>query len=289
MTPGINGRIGPIFQGTEYEWDPINGERRFELWEAYPSSDLLGLMDSAKTAKIPHSLSEREGTGQLRIMVNSSEAGGGGENAEEPVDSWQVLGDEVSKSIFDHPGAIYFEHLSPGAMTRIKEIVADIKENGYTAAAVAVSISGDPLAVIDPDNNLAMRMIRLLLKDQDQYSEAHYVVRHSRTVSATYTGDTDDTFVGLIYTTAQLIAECTRSGLTTQIPTRLQSKINNIDGPSFLYSGSLLLPDRVSGYRWGWKKLPSSESTVAGNRVEITTDYVLDLWNVDFYYTQKPG
>ena len=56
------------------------------------------------------------------------------------------------------------------------------------------------------------------------------------------------------------------------MPARLVYKIQNLPSPV-----------TVSGYLWGWRKLPSTETSAAGNRVEITTEYILDQWSTVLY------
>ena len=93
-------------------------------------------------------------------------------------------------------------------------------------------------------------------------AETKLVIRQIRIVGAT------------IYTTAQLLNEVTNPNLWSfPLPGRLQTKLQNIPAPA-----------GVANFLWGWRKLPSTEITVPGNFIEITTEYWLEHWST-FYYT----
>jgi hypothetical protein len=52
----------------------------------------------------------------------------------------------------------------------------------------------------------------------------------------------------------------------------LQNKINSIAAPPV-----------VDDLLWGWRKLPSTETTAANNRVDISTEYWLAAWSKLLY------
>jgi hypothetical protein len=47
---------------------------------------------------------------------------------------------------------------------------------------------------------------------------------------------------------------------------------------------NLVAPTAKTDYIWGWRKLPSTETTTSGNRVEITTEYWLEQWDIAIAY-----
>ena len=72
-----------------------------------------------------------------------------------------------------------------------------------------------------------------------------------------------------------LIAETTNAGSWVfPLPGRMAYKISNLAAPIV-----------ISGYLWGWRKLPSTETTAAGNRIDITTEYWLEQWSTFIYGT----
>jgi hypothetical protein len=47
----------------------------------------------------------------------------------------------------------------------------------------------------------------------------------------------------------------------------------------------LAAPPAQPDYLWGWRKLPSTETTTAASRIEITTEYWLEQWSLYYYQT----
>ncbi|MGN6552317.1 MAG: hypothetical protein ACTHLW_01090 [Verrucomicrobiota bacterium] len=130
-----------------------------------------------------------------------------------------------------------------------------------------------------PTSAKAKQLSREIKKGQDAYASPQYVLRHTTNCSANSTNNISDINVDRLYTTSQLISEASDATLWIQpIPTRLKNKILTIPTQS-------AAPTESSYYLWSWRKLPSTETLTANNRIEINTEYVLDLWSTLRYYT----
>ncbi len=102
-----------------------------------------------------------------------------------------------------------------------------------------------------------------------------YRLRHTSNIPARWNVSVADFNVEKIYTISQLIAECTGGGFIYPLPNYLSYKILHF------------VPDAVAAwtpyYVWGALKEKSDAQTAANNRVEITTEFLIDNINSNLY------
>lgn len=100
------------------------------------------------------------------------------------------------------------------------------------------------------------------------FMRGKYKLRHMSNIPARWNVSVADFNVEKIYTIAQLIGECTGSGFIYPLPNYLSYKILNF------------IPDNVAAwtpyYTWGALKEKSDAQTAVNNRVQITTEYLID-------------
>ena len=100
------------------------------------------------------------------------------------------------------------------------------------------------------------------------FMRGKYKLRHTSNIPARWNVSVADFNVERIYTISQLIAECTGSGFILPLPNYLAYKINNF------------VPDSVAAwtpyYTWGALKEKSDAQTAVNNRVEISTEFLID-------------
>jgi hypothetical protein len=95
-----------------------------------------------------------------------------------------------------------------------------------------------------------------------------YKLRHTANIPAQWNSSVADASVECIYTIPQLLAECSSSQFIYPIPNYLAYKINNF------------VPYPVAAwtpyYTWGALKEKSDAVTAVNNRVDVTTEYLID-------------
>jgi hypothetical protein len=254
----INGSLQPARQPIKVSYDPEHGLHIAVPWES-AGNNLGGLALAYQQQRVAY---EWEGTDRKSQLIASASGGQLG-IPDLSTDSWEILGNEIQKSLTEHPDVLAMEDAYPGTIGYIKRDL-DLYEQGLP--------NGDPA----PDPGafpMASSLYFALKRGATHFALGQYVLRHTTNVSNQYSQNVADFNIERIYTTSQLIAEVTNGNWTFPMPGRLVYKLQNLAAPT-----------AAGGYLWGWRKLPSTETTTAGNRVQITTEYWLEQWNVDFIY-----
>lgn len=251
-TPRINGTLEPVKQPTEYVFDPTRGYQRIDRWES-AGNNLWGIAAQMAALGIGYQFTPSAAKSVLIAQASGAEAG----QPEATTDTWQIVGNEIQKDLFEHPRAAALDGPT------IEKIRTNL-ENHKSPTTITPPFTGDAALVYD-----------LEFRGTTHYAVGQYVLRHTTNVSNSYAVNVSDVNVERIYTTAQLITECANpNSWAYPIPGRLQYKLQNITAPTVR-----------SGYLWGWRKLPSTETTAAGNRIEIVTEYWLEQWSTLIYST----
>lgn len=253
MTPRINGTLAPIAQDVEINYDPERGSTVQQRFES-AGDNLSGTAEAFANDRIGYSFTRSQSKSVL-VATYSDNASG---------DSWELLANELQKDACEHPKSLRIEELWPGTLARVRRDV-DLENRGEAVGSPAP----DPAAVAAGAGQLAY----LLLRGTTQYATSQYVLKHTTSVANTYDGNISDLNVERVYTPARLLYECLNRHLWTfPLPRRLEMKLRRLEPPQ----------DRV-GYVWGWRKLPSTETSAGQNRINITTEYWLEQWSTYLY------
>ena len=186
---------------------------------------------------------------------------------EEEAFLWELAGNDAQKSIFEHTKSLA---LTSKVLGVIRSSVAAVEAaEPADAAGVYSTATGDITTAAGVLQADALSLFDFLLNNQDSYLDPQYVLKLTRTVGSRFSPTAADNKVFRLYTTGEVLSEANTQA--TPVPSRLQAKVNAI-------------PARTStGYLWSWLKKPSTETQIAGGRIQITTEYVLELWATYFY------
>ena len=256
--PRINGTMNAVPQAPEVSFDPQRGQIISQKWQS--AGDGLAAVASAyANARIQYQWTKSQHKSVLVASASSSQVG----FPEVICDTWQILANEIQKDLKEFPGFQAMEASYPGTIgyvVRDAQLYLNGESVGFPAPAVgAMPYSG--------------YLFDLLIRGTSHYALGQYVLRHTTNVGNLYSANIADSNIERCYTTAQLLAEVQSPTLWTYpLPGRLVYKLQNIPTP---------VPQ--SHYQWGWRKLPSPETTSATNRIEITTEYWLEQWHVFLY------
>jgi hypothetical protein len=249
--PIITGTLAPVKQPTEYTFDPVKGYSFVERWES-AGDNLRGVAAQYASLRIPYNFIP---SGHKSVIIATSSQPEGGQT-EVTTDTWQILANEIQKSLREHPTFSQLEVTNPGEVGAMYAAAAnnDRPPNG--------SVSVTAVALYD-----------LLIRGVTHYALGQYVLRHSTNVSNGYGVNVADVNIEHVYTPVQLLLETQNATFwINPLPGRLAYKISNLSSPV-----------AKTGYLWGWRKLPSTETTGANNRVDITTEYWLEQWPTVLY------
>lgn len=248
----INGTLEPVKQPSEYVFDPTRGVQRVDRWES-AGDNLRGVAAAYLGLRVAYTFQPSAGKSVLVATASGPEAG----QPEITTDTWQIMANEIQKDLREHPKSLGI------SLPVLQQINSGIKAD-RDPATITPALTGD-----------ANTLYALLFRGTTHYALGQYVLRHTTNVSNSYGVNVADFNIDCLYTTSQLIAEASNGfSWAFPIPGRLVFKLQNIAPPT-----------SRAGYLWSWRKLPSSETTAAGNRVEITTEYWLEQWSTYAYPT----
>lgn len=201
-------------------------------------------------------------------------------------DRWELLTNESSDTIFANPlivgGATpvlnYNDRVVLSRATRDGGTLADAIDNCNADITDGNLIAPNPTnggtsdgKFQKPSSAAAAQLTIEVMKTQTEYERPTRVLRHTSYCSAGATYNSSVAGEELIYSPSQLLTEV-GSGWTYNLPGRLYSKIASIPTQ---YAPA----NEATYYTWGWLKRFSREAVLANFMVEVSTEYVLDLWS----------
>jgi hypothetical protein len=256
--PRINGTLAPVSKAPEVSYDPSRGQIISQQWES-AGDGLAGVASAYASSRIQYQWTKSRHRSRLVANASSSQLG----FPEVACDTWQILANEIQKDVKEFPGFRTMEASYPGTI-------------GYVVRDAQLYLEGKEPGTPAPDVDAMPEsgyLFELLTRGTSHYALGQYVLRHTTNVSNLYAANIADINIEKCYTTAQLLAEVQNGSLWTfPLPGRLAYKLQNIAAPA-----------AQTHYQWGWRKLPSPETTTANNRVEITTEYWLEQWHTFLY------
>ncbi len=278
--PAVRGNPGPIPQGFSYEYDPRDGIKTQKPLSGTLEA-MLGYSAQLQTARVPHSFQYNNETASAEIVITSGQLNDSDAEEEKPIDDWEVQGTEVSLDLFEHPKAQLLRKKVSDYPGLIK---ADVKayNEGETVAPYSESrpiLPGVPQGEVAGLNLIAQQLFDRLILGGTHYRREQYILSHTQVISTAYKKNIVDTNVLKILSpgaNGQLRQEITHATLTTKCPDRLIAKIEAAEtsqAPSAANYSAV-------NYFFGWLKSPSPERLIAGNKIQITTNYTLELWSL---------
>jgi hypothetical protein len=206
-------------------------------------------------------------------------------------DTWELLTNEATESIFSNPLIVGNESGGTGWMNDNDKVVLSYMARNNCTMAEAVSdlnamVNATPQSLNPPISGGAagspdqyqgvsdVRSIQIMLeiqKGQGEYENPTYVLRHTSYCSPTALYDSSIENVECIYTPAQLLTEV-GSGWTYNLPPRLYSKIAQIP---------VRYPPLTEAdyYVFGWLKRITREPQLSNFMISVETEYECNLWS----------
>jgi hypothetical protein len=213
-------------------------------------------------------------------------------------DSWELITDELTNTIFANPLIVgsslgwmnYNDKQILSYMARTNELNIGIAVSAINALAKVLSLNYPtagqggvvdattptgyafgPLSSVTSPTGKSQQILIEVLKGQTEYESPSYVLRHTSYCSPGALYNTSIAYTQQIYTTAQLLSEV-GSGWTYNLPPRLYSKIAGIPQ-------QYAAPDEANFYQWGFLKKITQETVLSNFMVEVHTEYALALWS----------
>lgn len=262
--PIFRGSFANFLQWETFDFDPQRGFIYRAEFRGIGQANMLALQAQYVAAGIAHRMRE-----QFDVFTLEAEDA----TQAYTIDTWQVVGNEESRDGFSHPKLINGITAASDDPDTIVAAMRQHLENGESTTQ----------AFDDPDSDLflapgiARKFYSLAVRGSDQYRHGQYVLRHTTNAPNRWSVNISDAGIDQIYTPSQLLTEVQdTSQWFFPLPGRLAYKISAIPVPTF-----------QTDYLWGWLKGASTETTAANNRVDITTEYILEQWPSTTYYEPK--
>jgi hypothetical protein len=242
-------------------WDPTRGYSELIDYRGLSQQSALDLFQTYIGLGVACEVVYEDDIAEVHINNSTQEI---------TIDSWEIVGDEAQSDFLLHPTM-----LSNLALEDIQELRQYLND-GLTSNQVFIMADWEDL-----QDTAIERIYAAVFNGQTEYLKQQYVLRHETSLSGRSKENIADVGVNQIYTIASLLSEVQDSSLWAfPLPERLAYKISNILPPYVPYGYSA-----PQNYVWGAFKSTSTESTVVNNRIQIRTDYTIDLINADAYAT----
>lgn len=284
---------GPVYRGTTQpviyrqtiRSDPNRGVVIDTWYSCISATNLIALYNQFQFNGVAVEFTTEGG----KVLLHATDA-----TLNNPVDSWELIGDSERKDLFQNPNWGSFAYGTVGSQVSENQMAAIrfYLENNTPAHGTGNPTTGGAFdapsgstADLSPlANTLVERAYSRYLSGNDEFeNDAYaggYVLKHTANIPNRWVGpfgvDLFNTNVGYIYSPANLLSEISSSQWTLPvgIGTYFYNKIQVL--------GSIQPPAK-SNYFWGWKKGRQTLDYAANNRLNVVQHYILEQWNTDDY------
>lgn len=202
------------------------------------------------------------------------------------LDTWQLVGSEDSISGLSHP--ILLNLISDNAVAWIISCISNPNQlEASTSGPTTQNQIIDQIIAQNTELNdlssanqeIVFDFIGDQMRGQTDFRQSQYVLRHSSNVPNNWViaAGLFQANVNCIYTAGLLGAEISNTAWSPPCPNLIYQVAVNIPNPYPATNAD------TAGYLWGWLKSTPTYTLAANNRIDISNDYTLALWNADYY------
>lgn len=266
----IRGTLSPLQQWWEANFDPSNGYVYRAEYQGFDLARMTTLSNYYTALGVAATLRYHAGVATLTLTDSTGEV---------VIDKWEMELEDERPSIFEN--LIFLSYVNASANPgRVVTMMRNALQNGDPLNSAWDTLSTDQnFVAASAGANLAK--LKQYFDDYNlgvtNFIRGKYRLRHTTNAPSRWQVNIADFNVERGYTIAQLLNEVQNTALwVLPLPGYLAYKITNY------YIESLGSPARAN-YSFGALKLRSNAVTAANNRIEICTDYIIDLLNTNLY------
>jgi hypothetical protein len=256
------GDTSPQLQKFTGRYSPTSGWSYDQEFSGLDPIQMQTLADIYRAVGCEYDLSYGDGKATLRTVDNRGNI---------TIDTWEIGVNHTSKSSLQNP--------NNGVALAYQEIIARALKDGEGLDAAVQALDDDMGGDVYPEDiktdPASMRLWKRMLNGQDTYNFDQYVLRHTTNASNRGYYNVADANVNKIYTYSQFLNEITNGGYW------FFPAPNEILGALSVIFGNLATPKPY--FLQGALKSGSPRSTAANNRINIVTEYAIDVWSSDEY------
>lgn len=290
----FRGRSDPIFQKWEIEFSPRNGGTTKFWYQGIDPNQMGALAQVAVEAGYSGTLSYQNSVATMTVQAsNTATVPGFTSPARDIVDKWEIAVDQEKPDLFENSNFLgLFTGLDAAYGVPISQQVAHVIRqvaggDGPTWPNLVTVLNGTPASDASGNPIMAGAATVFLgaiigafslfqavkyfaddfLRGRTSFLNGKNLLRHTTSAPNTYSANVADFNVQKIYSISQLLTE-TQNGALWILPL-----------PGYLAYKILTYPvpfPMPPNYVWGALKMRSGATTVARDRVEIVTEYLID-------------
>lgn len=262
--PTLRGSTDPFQQWLEESYDPSSGYTRRLEFRGLSLDKMLRTRNYYTAGGCTAVLRHQFGVSTLTITDPTRN---------ELIDKWELGVDEERPSIFENP--LFLDMLAQADVGGgdSRDLLTGLKKSLEQNDDWGTFVSDNLVSFGDVDDTLLRQYFTDYQLGVTNYLRGKYALRHTTNAPSRWDANIADFNVERIYTIAQLLNEVqSRSLWILPLPGYLAYKILNYE-----------VPASRSNYMWGALKKRSNAVTTANNRVDITTEYLIDAVNTNLY------
>jgi hypothetical protein len=296
----------PVLKSQDWDWDQSSGYTMDQQYDGFDVSAMVRLANWYNSYGVTSHLHLEGG----RATLITKDATGN-----YTIDKWEMAVDQSQPSIFEN--TLFNTLISDGTGTAAATVTDKSKvitmlrialenSNPTNSASAWNGLTQNPLITYETDgdgnvttssagnteaaeflaalgadftgNTAKMKQLKQYFDDYNlgvtNFISGRYTLRHTTNAPNRWSANVADFNVEKVYTIAQLLSEVQNANLwVLPLPGYLAYKIANYFIPNL----------RGKNYVWGALKERSSAVTAANNRIEITTEYLIDQINTNLY------
>jgi hypothetical protein len=252
----------PTLTSWRLEKDPTTGFKSVYTWEGSRAA-IFGLA-TLVTSDQKYVIDDTDKP-IYRLIISSPDSGAP-DVENDYVLEWELLGNDVEKSIYEHPNA---RVLGDKMLTAIKIAIKEVEDAALLNSSTVYAENETNLAAIavllGVSSANALLLFRLIVKGTTSFVASQYVLRRTQTISSRGQVTFSFSNVDKIHTAAQVLA-------SELVPAEVQFSIAAIPEPT-----------AQTGYSWGWLKKTPTIAQAAGRRFQCVQEYWLEQWSTFLY------
>lgn len=255
----------PLLVSVKMERDPVRGFSTIYTYEGDYRS-IYGLARQVR-ANQRYSIDDTDKP-LFRLTLQSPDAGVQ-ETASDYVRQFELLGNDVELSIYDHPTS---RSLGDAVLTAVKIGVKTVEDANTADAAAAVTTQTSAIRAVAGATNAdsAESLFKLLLKGTTSFVSSQYVLRRTQTVNSPVQVLINYAGIDRIHDSASVIQ------LELMQP-------NQLTIPIYFAITSIEVPTAQTGYAWGWLKKSPTVNAASNGKYTIAQEYWLAQWSTYLY------
>lgn len=188
--------------------------------------------------------------------------------------TWEVAATDERRDMKEHPvvlnivNALNAQSAKSGtdALRQVIQAVDDATDLLFVAGVLPTEAT-----------RVYERLYNVMLRGQTHFAWPHYTLRFTATVGAAFSGGINDDGAYRVYSASDILSQF--SGFPMYARTQARVLALQAFDPAALFAAAGV--SGLDGYTWGWLKKPMSETQLKDFKIQLSTEWDLELWETE--------